>query len=99
MKVEVQLINVKGRSIPTADRSCMPKYRGRLRIQEARSQAMGRIVNMSDLLSVTGGTDEAMLPSLHDASVIFLNKGVMRICGFEVIDGVQYRQTWHLLVS
>jgi hypothetical protein len=99
MKVEVQLINEKGRGIPTKDRSFMPKYRGRLRIREARSQAFGRIVNMSDLLSLTCGTEDALLPSLHDASVIFLNKGTMRIRGFEVINGVQYGQTWDLVVS
>lgn len=99
MKVEVQLINEKGRSTPANERARMPKYRGRLRIREARSPAFGRIVTMTDLLSVTGRTDETLLPTLHDASVIFLSDGKMRIRGFEVIDGTQYGQTWDLKVS
>ena len=77
----------------------MKKYHGHLRIQEARSQAFGRIVLMTDLLSATGDADDAMLPTLHDACVIYLNKGTMRIRGFEVVNGIQYGQTWDLKVS
>lgn len=98
MKVEVQLINEKGRGIATRDRAHMKKYRGHLRIQEGRSQAFGRIVLMTDLLSATGDAEEIMLPTLHDASVIYLSKGTMRIRGFELIEGVQYGQTWDLKV-
>jgi hypothetical protein len=99
MKVEVQLINESGRSIAAKDRASMKKYRGYLRIQEARSQALGRIVLMTDLLSATGDADDAMLPTLHDTNVIYLSKGTMRIRGFEVINGIQYGQTWDLKVS
>ncbi len=99
MRVEAQLINDKGRSIDARDRVHMPKYRGQLRIREARSQAMGRIVTVADLISTTDGTDATLIPSLHDASVIFLESGKMRLRGFEVIDGAQYGQTWDVKVS
>ena len=50
VKVEVQLINENGRSIDAKHRASMNKYRGRLRIVEARSQSLGRTVLTSDLL-------------------------------------------------
>jgi hypothetical protein len=96
MKVEVQLINANGRSIAAKDRTSMKKFRGRLRIVEARSQSLGRTVLTSDLLSSTGTADEELLPSLQDASVIYLCEGKMRIRGFEVVNGIQYGQTWDL---
>jgi len=99
VKVEVQLINENGRSIDAKHRASMNKYRGRLRIVEARSQSLGRTVLTSDLLSSTGAADEELLPSLHDASVIYLCNGTMRIRGFEVVNGVQYGQTWDLKFS
>ena len=99
MKVEVQLINENGRSIAASDRTSMKKYRGHLRIREARSQSLGRTGLTSDLLSATSDADDALLPTLHDANVIYLSKGTMRIRGFEVVDGVQYGQTWDLKIS
>jgi hypothetical protein len=99
MKVEAVLIYEKGRSIARADRSRMPKYRGELRIREARSQALGRTVTMADLISSTDGSDESVIPSLHDVNVIYLSSGTMRIRGFEDINGTQYGQTWDMKVS
>lgn len=99
MKVEAQLMNKQGRSIPSVDRTRMPKYRGELRIREARSQAFGRIVTMAELISSTDGLEGSVLPSLHDISLIYLSSGTMRIRGFEVINGTQYGQTWDMRVS
>lgn len=99
MKVEAQLMNEQGRSISSIDRTRMPKYRGELRIREARSQAFGRIVTMAELISSTDGLEGSVLPSLHDAFLIYLSSGTMRIRGFEVINGTQYGQTWDMKVS
>lgn len=99
MKVEVQLVNEKGRGIPATDRARMPKYRGVMRIHEARNQALGRIVVTAELLSSTDGADSALIPALHDAGVLFLANSQMRIRGFELVEGTQYGQTWDVKVS
>lgn len=99
MKVEAVLIYEKGRGISSKIRIGMTKYRGNLRIREGRVQELGRIATIADLTSTTDGSDSPILPSLHDANVIFIDSGKMRIRGFEVIEGTQYAQTWDLKVA
>lgn len=99
MKVEVQLVNEKGRGLSARERTNSPKYRGRLCIREARSHELGCITPTAHLLNTTDGTELALLPALHDAAVLFLNDGKMRIRGFELIEGVQFGQTWDVKVS
>ncbi|MDO8772053.1 MAG: hypothetical protein Q7K57_25770 [Burkholderiaceae bacterium] len=99
MKVEAVLIYEKGRGITSKIRTGMTKYRGNLRIREGRVQELGRIATIADLTSTTDGADSPVLPSLHDANVIFIDSGNMRIRGFEVIEGTQYAQTWDLKVA
>lgn len=99
MKVEVQLVNEKGRGIPVRERSRMPKYRGLLRIQEARCHELGRVTPTAHLLSPTDEVELPLLPALHDAAVLFLKNGQMRVRGFEFIEGVQFGQTWDVKVS
>ena len=98
MKVEVQLVNEKGRGLPARERTRMPKYRGRLCIRETRCHELGRITPTAQLLDPTDGTEQVSLPALHDATVLFLNDGQMRIRGFEFIEGVQFGQTWDVKV-
>lgn len=99
MKAEVQTLNEQGRPVSARDRKTMPKYRGKLRFHEARSGELGRITPMAMLLSDTDTADTHLLPALHDAAVLFLRDGVMRIRGFEVRDGAQFGQTWDVKVS
>lgn len=99
MKVEVQLINEKGRSVPSKQRATMPVYRGNLRIHEARVPALGRITACAHLVSDKDGLEPPLLPVLTDAAVLYVHKGQMRIRGFEVVDGAQYGQTWDVKVA
>jgi hypothetical protein len=99
MKVEVQLVNEKGRGISAKDRTGRPKYSGVLRIHEARNQSLGRIVVTADVLPNTDGSDMPLIPTLLDAAVLFVSEGQMRIRGFEVVEGAQYGQTWDVKVS
>lgn len=99
MKVEAQMINELGKSIPTRQRESQPQYRGRLRIREARSDAIGRIVTTADLISLTDGADSSVVPTLHDVNAIYLESGKMRIGGFEIVGGAQYGQVWDPKVS
>lgn len=99
MKAEVQTLNEQGRLIPAKARKVMPKYRGHLRIHEARSGDLGRITPMALLVSDTDTAETPVLPTLHDAAVLFFRDGVMRIRGFEVVNGAQFGQTWEVKVS
>lgn len=96
MKVEVQLLSDKGRLVPAAMRRSMRRYSGSLAINEVRDTHLGRSVTVANLL----GTDaDKMLPQLHDAVVLCVENGRMRIRGFEVRDDVQVGQTWDVKVT
>lgn len=99
MRVEVQLVNEKGRSTPARERTSLPTYRGALCIQEARSHELGRVTPTAQLLCGTDEAESLLVPALSDAAVLFLRNGQMRIRGFESVDGVQYAQTWDVKVS
>ena len=99
MKVEVQLVNEKGRLIRPKERHAMPRYQGMLRINESRHQSLGRICVTAALLSRTDAAELPLLPPLMDAVVLFSLGARMRIRGFEVMDEIQYGQTWDVKVS
>ena len=99
MKVEVQLIHERGRAIAAKARATIPKYRGVLQVHEERNHALGRAVVTAHLLSGTDGTDSPLLPALHEASMLFLRGSQIRVRGFELVDGVQYGQTWDIKVT
>lgn len=99
MKAQVQMLNENGRPVPNRERSKLATYRGQLRIHESRSGALGRITPVAELVSATDGTQLPLVPSLHDAAVLFLRDGQLRIRGFEVVDGVQFGQTWDVRVD
>jgi len=54
---------------------------------------------MAELLSLVDGPDSILVPALHDACVLSLANGRMRVRGFELVEGVQYAQTWDVRVS
>lgn len=99
MKVVVQVVNEKGRSVSAKERVRMAKYRGELRVNEMRSHALGRIAVMAQLVSDVDGSEPELLPALHDAAVLFLRNGQMRIRGVEAVDDIQYGQTWDVKVA
>lgn len=98
MKVEVRLVNEKGRGIQARDRAGKPKYCGVLQVREERVQSLGRAVVIAHLVSSTDGVDTPLLPALHDASMLFVRGGQIRVRGFEMVDGIQYGQTWDIKV-
>lgn len=48
----------------------MPKYRGLRRVHEQRVHELGRIATIAALVSSTDGTEQPLLPSLHDANLL-----------------------------
>ena len=99
MKVEVQLINERGRSVPPRARAALPKYQGVLSVKEERVHELGRAVVLAKLVSSTDGTETLILPALHDAAVLYLQGSQLRVRGFELVEGIQYGQTWDVKVS
>lgn len=99
MKVEVQLVNEKGRGIPTKERASMQTYRGELQMHEARCHELGRIVVTAELRSGTDGDETVLVPTLFEAGVLFMSKERMRVRGTEFVGGIQYGQTWDVRVA
>lgn len=94
MRVEVRPLNVSGRPLTRAAHLRLPASVGMLKVIEKRSGKLDRIVLCATLTSVSDGLDTELLPELGEAQVIWIDDGVMRIRGIEVLDGVQYAQTW-----
>lgn len=98
MKVEVQPIYNKGRGMRSKERASRPPFRGTLQVREERVHELGRNATIAALLSTTDGTQQPLLPSLHDANLLYVNGVQLRIRGFELVDEVQYAQTWDVKV-
>jgi hypothetical protein len=98
MKVQVQLINERGRPLPSKARAKMPTYRGILRVNEERVQELGRAVVIAELVSETEASANPLLPTLHDASMLYVKGSQIRVRGFEFVEGAQYGQTWDIKV-
>lgn len=99
MKVEIQLINERGRPVAAKTRSTMSTYRGVLRMREERVHELGRTVVVAKLVSSTDGTDSELVPALHEASMLFLNGAQLRVRGYELVGGIQFGQTWEIRVQ
>jgi hypothetical protein len=99
MRVEVKPVNVKGKPVPAKERKAAPTYSGMLRLHEVRSHELGRMTPTAFLLSVTDSAELSLLPQLQDAAVLYVHDGRMRVRGFEVVDGIQYGQTWDVTVA
>jgi hypothetical protein len=99
MKVEIQPIYVKGRSMRSRERATMAKYHGKLQLREERVQELGRLALVAHLISERDGAQSPVLPPLHDACVLYVNGSQLRIRGFELVDEAQYGQTWDVQVQ
>lgn len=98
MNVIVRPINVNGKPLKTADRKAGRSYAGRLRVRQDRLNILGRAFVQAELVSKVDGQETPMLPPLVDAHLLWLDDAGMRVTGMEVIDSVQYYQTWEIEV-
>lgn len=98
MRAEIRPINVRGKSLPKAIRLKESAYSGKLRIFENRIHAFGRVVTCATLTNPKDGLDGLVLPELVDVEIIWLDDNGMRLRGLELVDGVQYGQTWEIKV-
>ncbi len=99
MKVEIQVINERGRPLFSSERkSLAPKHTGALVVQEERRQALGRNTMVANLQDTRGGMREPIIPVLFDAQVLWVRDDQIRIRGTEVIDQVEYSQCWDIKV-
>lgn len=99
MKVEVQLLHSKGTKMSPDMRKAAPKYSGMLSLREEKIPSLERHSLVATLLSVREKAPTPVLPVLHDAIVVHVEKDRLRIRGFEILEGVQTGQTWDVKVK
>lgn len=85
MKVEVQLLHTKGTKMSLELRKASRKYSGMLTLREEKVSSLERHSLVATLLSVCDAAPTPSLPVLHDAKVIHVEDGRLRIRGFEIL--------------
>jgi hypothetical protein len=99
MRATVRPINVRGRPLRTAERKAAKEYVGVLRFREERSNELGRAFVQAELVSPIDGQHGQVLPPLIDARVLYLHGRKLRVTGMEVVEDLQYYQTWDIEVN
>jgi hypothetical protein len=98
MRVEVRPINQKGKLLKKVDRLSTPPCRGELKVLENRLHHLGRAATCARAVSTADGLETDLLPELVDAAILWVDEKTIRLRGTEVIDDVQYSQTWDIMV-
>lgn len=99
MKVEVQLINERGRPLFTGERKTKtPKHTGDLLLAQEHRPDYGRAALVAKLQDTRGGLRESIVPPLVDAQVLWVSGDQIRIRGTEVVDGTEFTQAWDVKV-
>jgi hypothetical protein len=93
MQVKVRPINIKGRPLFKKDRLRGKSFAGELKVIETREERFGRGMTTARVLESLDCIEKTVL-EIHDATVLSIDSKSMRMRGFEVIDEVQYAQTW-----
>lgn len=84
-----------GRALLSGERKTKAaRHVGALRLAEERSTAYGRSTLVASLQDSRGGLREPIVPALADARVLWIEGAELRICGTELVDGVEYAQAW-----
>lgn len=95
MKVKVRPINVNGRPEFKKQRERREVYAGELKVHEDRLPDLGRSTTTARVVSMVDSVESTLL-QIHDAVLLWVDKDLMRIRGFEDVDGVQFSQTWEV---
>jgi hypothetical protein len=98
MRVRVRPINVNGRPQFQQERERRELYVGELKVQENRLHQLGRVVTTASIVNVTDNATVTML-ELFDVVLLWAEGNRIRMRGFEMIDNVQYAQTWDVEVA
>lgn len=99
MRATVRPINVKGRPLRTGERKASKEFVGTLRFREERSNQLGRAFVQAELVSPIDGQQGQVLPPLVDARVLYLHGRKLRVTGMEVVEDLQFYQTWDVEVD
>lgn len=95
MKVQIQLINERGRPLFTGERKHKAaKHTGELVLAQEHRPDYGRAALVAQLQDTRGGLREPIVPSLVDAQVLWVKDDQIRIRGTELVDGAEYAQAW-----
>jgi hypothetical protein len=99
MNVVVRPINVCGRPLRTVERKASRSFVGILQVREERNNLLNRAYTQAELVSPLDGQFGKVLPPLVDARILWLKGKQMRITGMEVVEDLQYYQTWEIEVQ
>jgi hypothetical protein len=99
MNVIVRPINVRGKPMRTAERMASKMFAGVLQVREERNNLLGRAFTQAELVSPIDGQRGSLLPPLIDARILWLKKNEIRMTGMEVVEDMQYYQTWVIEVQ
>jgi hypothetical protein len=99
MNVVIRPINVRGRPLRTVERKASKSFVGVLRVREERNSLLNRAFTQAELVSDLDGQHGLVLPPLVDARIIWLKGKNLRITGMEVVEDLQYYQTWEIEVQ
>lgn len=97
MKVKVRPINVNGRPLFKRERERREVYAGELKVHDDRLPDLGRSTTTARVVSMVDNVESPLL-LMHDAVLLWVDKDLMRIRGFEDVDGVQFSQLWEVEV-
>ena len=98
MKVEVRAFNVKSKPLSNTERAKTPAIVGEFKVFDNREHRLGRVVTKACLLSTTDDVELPLLPELFDVTLLWVDKQMIRLRGFEVIDGHEHAQAWEIKV-
>ncbi|MFG6463725.1 hypothetical protein ACG04Q_19280 [Roseateles sp. DXS20W] len=94
MRATVRPINVRGRPLRSSERKATQEYVGVIRMREERNNQLGRAFVQAELVSAIDGQQGQVLPPLIDARVLYWKGKNLRVTGMEVVEDLQYYQTW-----
>ncbi len=98
MKVEVRVLNCRGRYVRAADRKSAPPAVGSLEVRERRISGFSRTALTARLVDELDDERVDVLPMLTDVQLLWLDDKGMRLRGAEEEDGVQVIQVWDVKV-
>ena len=98
MRVEVNCINRRGRPLSRTERQQQPALKGELKVMENRLHPFNRAVMCANVLSITDGLEQPVLPELTDVQLIWLDGKRLRLRGNEQVEGALFAQTWDVRV-
>lgn len=95
MRFAVRTVYRRGRPLTGREISNVTPIEGEMRLLSRWDEERKRLVQLVSLhADVQGMLQDRLLPDLCDAVLVGMVQEHISLTGFEVVDGVEYRQSW-----